>query len=64
MLKVRIFHGNAVEKLPRITEQMNEFMSEFDKEDIVSVNTTEIGSPDKDAGYSYTVLVLYKPKSQ
>jgi hypothetical protein len=62
MLNAKIFHANAVDKLPKTTEQLNNFLSEYAKEDIVSVSTTEIGSPSKDATYSYTVLIIYNSK--
>lgn len=62
MLSAKFFHANAVDKMPKVTEQMNTFLSELAKEDIISVNTTEIGSPSKDAAYSYTVLIIYNSK--
>lgn len=48
--------------MPKVTEQMNEFLGPMNQEDIVTVNMTEIGSPDKDLAYSFTVLVIYNSK--
>lgn len=62
MLCAKFFHANAIDKIPRTAEQLNTFLSELTKEDIISVNSTEIGSPAKDAAYSYTVLVIYNSK--
>ncbi|MHB1000649.1 MAG: hypothetical protein ACYC27_15520 [Armatimonadota bacterium] len=62
MLKSQIFHANAVDKLPKVREQMDNFLSVLEDDAVVSVTTTEIGSPSKDASYSYTVLVIYKSK--
>ncbi|MHB1455968.1 MAG: hypothetical protein ACYC0V_03530 [Armatimonadota bacterium] len=62
MVSAKFFHANAVDKMPKITELLNNFLSELSKEDIISVNATEIGSPSKDAAYSYTVLIIYNSK--
>ena len=42
LLKAQIFHANSVEKLPKIHEQFNNLLAHLEKDDIVSVNTTEI----------------------
>lgn len=62
MVAAKFFHANAIDKMPKITEQLNNFLSEMAREDIISINTTEIGSPSKDAAYSYTVLIIYNSK--
>ena len=62
MLKAQFFHANASDKLAKVHEQLNSFLSELDKEDIVSVNTTEMGYSGVQMFYSYTVLVVYKGK--
>lgn len=59
MLKGQIFHANAVDKLPKVHEQINNLICNLEKEDIVSINTTEYASPQHQF-YSYTVLVVYK----
>ena len=61
MLKVQIFHANAVDKLTRVTEQMNGLVGNLEKDDIVYINTTEIASPQHQF-YSFTVMVTYKVK--
>jgi hypothetical protein len=60
LLKAQIFHANSVEKLPKIHEQMNNLLANLEKDDIVSVNTTEISFSGIQAFYSYTLLVVYR----
>lgn len=62
MLKAQIFHANAVDKLPKIHEQLNNHLAQLEKEDIVSIHTTELGYSGIQQFYSYTVLVVYKAK--
>ncbi len=62
MLKTSIFHANAVDKIPKIHEQMNNLVSKLQKEDIVSVNTTEVSFSGVQAFYSYTVMVIHEDK--
>lgn len=62
MLKAQIFHANALDKLPKIHEQLNSFLAQLDEDGIVSVNTTEFGPAGTHEFYSYTVLVVYKTK--
>ena len=62
MVKAQIFHSNAVEKLPKIHEQLNALLNPLDKDDIVSINTTEVSFSGIQSFYSYTVLVLYQAK--
>jgi hypothetical protein len=62
MLKAQIFHANALDKLPKIHEQMNSYLAALDDDAIVSVNTTEFGPAGVHDFYSYTVLVLYRSK--
>lgn len=62
MLKAQIFHANALDKLPKIHEQVNHFIAELDADDIVSVNTTEFGPAGVHDFYSYTVLLIYRAK--
>ena len=60
MLKAQIFHANAVDKLPKIHEQINNLLSQLDDDAVVSVNATEFGPAGVHEFYSYTVLVIYK----
>ena len=60
MLKAQIFHANAVDKLPKIHEQINNLISQLDDDAIVSINTTEFGPAGVHDFYSYTVLIVYK----
>jgi hypothetical protein len=62
MLKTQIFHANAVDKLPKIHEQMNNLCSKLEKEDIVSVNTTEVSFSGVQAFYSFTIVVIHVAK--
>lgn len=64
MLKARILHANALDKLPKIHEQMNDLISKLDDDAIVSINATEFGPAGVHDFYSYTVLVVYKEKAQ
>lgn len=61
MLKAQIYHANTVDKLPKIHEQINGLIANLEKDDIVSVNTTEIAAPQQQF-YSYTLLVMYQAK--
>ncbi len=61
MLKTQIFHANAVDKLPKVHEQMNNLGANLDKEDIVSINTTEVAVPSAQF-YSFTIVVTYQAK--
>jgi len=60
LLKAQIFHANAVDKLPKIHEQINNLLSQLDDDAVVSVNATEFGPAGVHEFYSYTVLVIYK----
>ena len=62
MVKAQILHANTVEKLPRIHEQMNDLLRPLDKEDVISINTTEVSFSGVQSFYSYTVLVVYQAK--
>ena len=62
MLKTQIFHANSVDKLPKIHEQLNNLLNPLDKDDIVSVNTTEVSFSGIQSFYSYTLLVVYQAK--
>ena len=62
MLKAQIFHGNALDKLPKVHDQLNTLLGELDEDAIVSVSTTEFGPAGVHDFYSYTVLVIYKSK--
>lgn len=62
MLKAQIFHANAVDKLPKIHEQMNDLLAQLDDDSVVSVSTTEFGPAGTHEFYSYTVLVVYKSR--
>ncbi len=62
MLKAQIFHANAVDKLPKIHEQMNGLLAQLDDDSVVSVSTTEFGPAGTHEFYSYTVLVVYKSR--
>ena len=62
MLKAHIFHANALDKLPKIHEQLNTFLGKLEDDTIVSVNATEFGPAGTHEFYSYTVLVVYKSK--
>ncbi len=63
MLKAQIFHANAVEKLPKIHEQLNDLLGRLGDDDVVSVNTSEVSFSGMQSFYSYTVLVVYKQGS-
>ena len=63
MLKAQIFHANSVDKLPKVHEQMNALVNPLDKDDIVSINTTEVSFSGIQSFYSYTVLVIYRAKA-
>jgi hypothetical protein len=60
LLKAHIFHVNAVDKLPKIHDQLNTFVGQLDEDAIVSVNTTEFGPAGTHEFYSYTVMIIYK----
>ena len=62
LLKAQIFHANAVDKLPKIHEQLNNLLAHLEKDDIVSINTTEISFSGMQAFYSYTLLLVYQAK--
>lgn len=62
MLKAQIFHANALDKLPKIHEQLNSLLSQLDDDSVISVSTTEFGPAGTHEFYSYTVLVLYKSR--
>ena len=64
MLKAQIIHANAIDKLPKVHEQLNDLVSQLQKEDIVSINTTEVSFSGVQTFYSYTVLVVYDAKGQ
>jgi len=46
--------------MAKVHEQLNTFLARLKKEDIVSVNTTEISYSGIQPFYSYTVLVIYE----
>ena len=60
MLKAQFFHANALDKMTKVHEQLNSFLSKQQDDAIVSVNTTELGYSGIQQFYSYTVLVIYK----
>ena len=60
MLKAQFFHANAIDKMSKVDEQLNSFLSKIAEDSIVSVNTTELGYSGIQQFYSYTVLVVYK----
>jgi len=60
LLKAQIFHINALDKLPKIHEQINNLLGQLDGDAVVSVNATEFGPAGIHEFYSYTVLVVYK----
>ena len=60
MLKAEIFHANAADKLPKVHEQFNSFLSKQQDDAIISVNATEVSFSGLQQFYSYTVLVVYK----
>ena len=63
MLKAQLFHANALDKHPKLHEQINNFASNLDDDSIVSVSTTEVGPAGSHDFYSYTVLIVYKAKA-
>jgi len=62
MLKAQIFHANALDKLPKTQEQINQLLSHLDEGALVSVNATEFGPAGSHDFYSYTVLMIYRSK--
>ena len=60
MLKAQFFHANAPDKMAKVHEQLNTFLARLKKEDIVSVNTTEVSYSGVQPFYSYTVLLVYE----
>jgi hypothetical protein len=62
LLKAQVFHANALDKLPKIHEQVNSLISQLDDDAVVSVSTTEFGPAGVHDFYSYTVLIIYKSK--
>ena len=60
MLKAEVFHANALDKLPKVHEQLNNFLSKIEDDGIISINPTELGYSGIQQFYSYTVLVVYK----
>ena len=63
MLKAQIFHANALDKLPKLHEQINELLGHLDDDAIVDLATTEFGPAGSHEFYSYTVLLIYKSKA-
>ncbi len=62
MLKAQIFHANALDKLPKLHEQINQLLGRIDENALVSVNATEFGPAAGHDFYSYTVLMIYRSK--
>lgn len=60
MLKAQIFHANAIDKMPKVLEQMNAFLARIGEDAVVNVNTSEVGPAGSSEFYSYTVLLIYK----
>ena len=60
MLKAQMFHANALDKLPKVLEQLNSLLGRLGDDAIVSINTTEFGPAGVHDFYSYTVLVTYR----
>ena len=60
MLKAEIFHANALDKLPKVHDQLNTFLGKQQDDAIISINATELGYSGIQQFYSYTVLVIYK----
>ncbi len=63
MLKAQLFHANALDKLPKLHEQINQFLGHLDESALVSVNATEFGPAGTHEFYSYTVLMIYRSDS-
>jgi hypothetical protein len=64
MLRSQIFHVNAVDKLPKMREMMEDFLHGLGEDvEIESVSTTEVGPAGTYDFYSYTVLIVYRTKS-
>ena len=63
MLKAQLFHANALDKLSKVQEQMNELFARLDDDAVVDVTATEFGPAGSHEFYSYTVLVTYKLKA-
>lgn len=63
MLKVQLFHANALDKHSKLHDQLNVFVSKLDDDAIVSVNATEVGPATSGDFYSYTVMIVYKEKN-
>ncbi|MBP6965711.1 MAG: hypothetical protein KBC96_15055 [Armatimonadetes bacterium] len=62
MLKAQIFHANALDKLPKVQEQITQLLGHIGEGALVSVNATEFGPAGTHDFYSYTVLVIYRAK--
>ncbi|GEM_PF-2113279 len=62
MLKAQLFHANALDKLPKVHEQINQLLSRLDDDAIVDVCATEFGPAGTHEFYSYTTLIIYKSK--
>jgi hypothetical protein len=60
LLKCQVFHANALDKLTKVQEQINAFLSQHEDDAVVSVNATEFGPAGVHDFYSYTVLIMYK----
>lgn len=63
MLKAQIFHANALDKLPKLHEQINQLLSQLDDDGVVSMTSTEFGPAGSHDFYSYTIVIIYKAKA-
>ena len=63
MLKAQIFHANALDKLPKLHEQINQLLSQLDDDAIVQMTATEFGPAGSHDFYSYTIVIVYKVKA-
>lgn len=59
-MHAQFFHINSQEKLPKLHDQLNGFLSRLGDDAVVSVNTTEVWPSGSGDAYSYTVLVVYR----
>ena len=63
-MRSQFFHINNLEKLPKLHDQLNNFLADLDDDAIVSVNTTEVWPNANGDAYSYTVLLVYRNRAK
>lgn len=64
MLRSQIFHVNAVDKLPKMREMIEDFLHSIGEDAVIeNMSTTEVGPAGTSEFYSYTVLMIYRTKS-